>query len=323
MATKQEERKKKATAALTTVGVNILVLLIMMFAAAWQIPGEGPGEEPGIEVNLGDSETGSGDIQPDEPVGQEKPQEDEPDAAQSPNQTEDVPASEPEAAKPEADIKPVDPVTTAEDESPVEIKKDKPKENKPVEKAVEKPKEKPEVKTPPVEKPVEKKETKPEVKEEKKPVADIHGAYKPGSKSKTDGDASQKEGKPGSQGDDPGNKEGDKGVVGGTPGAAVYKGKPGGGNGGESASLDINGWEWDNIPKPKVAENETGGRVVYEIEVDQDGNVVSRKRVSGGLSPASEKACIDAIERLTFTKKPGASVPALSKGRITFVVRSE
>jgi periplasmic protein TonB len=131
------------------------------------------------------------------------------------------------------------------------------------------------------------------------------------------GEGEGKQGEPGGEGDDVG-KTGDKGVEGGIEGAAVYKGRPGGGDGG---TLELNGWEWDHIPKPTLS-NETG-RIVFIIKVDENGELISFEKESGSMSAAAEKECKAAIERLTFTKKANAKVPQVSVGRITFVARAQ
>jgi hypothetical protein len=86
-----------------------------------------------------------------------------------------------------------------------------------------------------------------------------------------------------------------------------------------SGTLELNGWEWDHMPKPTLS-NETG-RIVFIIKVDENGELMSFEKESGSMSAAAEKECKAAIERLTFTKKPSAKVPAVSVGRITFVAR--
>lgn len=299
----KEERKKRATAALTTVAVNVVVFLILLFTAAWKNAGSGVGEYPGIEVNLGYDDQGSGNIQPKEPVGNP----DASDTENSDNQAQDETGDQQQVASPppvqeDVSSKIIQPTTVTDPNSDVEIKEEK-KEVKPVEQPV------PEKKLDkPVEKPVE-----------EKPVVDQNALYKgKQSKTPTEGDGKGKEGVTGSEGDDV-NKKGDKGVEGGTEGAAVYKGKPGGGDGG---TLEINGWDWDFVPKPDVKDNSTG-RIVFNIEVDDNGELIGYDKVSSGVSPAAERACIEALEKLTFTKKPGAKVPAVSKGRITFVIRAQ
>jgi protein TonB len=303
--TRREERQKRLIAALTTTGVNILILLIMIFAASWKSPGSGEGNYPGIEVNLGYDEQGSGDIQPDKPLGNEEATDDE----NPPVEPEAAPAEKtnPTPVEDNTDPKPVEPETMTDPNSDVEIKEVK-KEVKPVEKAVEKKE---------TEKPVEKKV------EEKPKEVDTKAVYKgktATTSTTTPGTGEGKQGTTGNQGDDEG-KVGDKGVPNGTEGAAVYKGTPGGGAGGPS--LDLYGWDWDNLPKPKTPENETSGRIVFTIEVDDNGELISYRKESGSVSPAAERACVDALQKLTFTKKSGAKVPAISKGKITFVIRAQ
>ena len=316
--TAAQTRNKNMTAAFVTIGASAAVLLVLWYMIIFEPQGMGLGNEPGIEVNLGDSETGSGDFQPTEPVGSEKPQNDEPEAAQSPNQ-EEVANTQPEETTPPAPTevaKATESVVTSKEESPVEVKeKEEKKEVKPIEKkeVIEKKKE-PE---PKVEKKVEAPKVKEPVKEEKKqPVADVNAKYKPGTASKTDGSASGKEGKPGGEGDDK-SGEGDKGVPGGTPGAAVYKGKPGGGTGGPV--LELNGWDWDNEPKPAISNSETG-RIEFEIKVDSQGEMVSYRKLTSGLSAASEKACIEALQRLSFVRKGTGKVQEETTGKIIFIV---
>jgi periplasmic protein TonB len=299
----QEERRKRTAAALWTVGVNVAVFLILFFAAAWKTAGSGEGEYPGIEVNLGYDDQGSGNIQPKTEPGTPDATDDD-DAPNKP--VEEAPKQEIAEATPveEASTKVVQPNTVTDPNSDVEIKEEK-KETQVTEKPV--------VKTPVVtEKPVEKKVEEPKL--------DTKAVYK--GKTNTNptntGTGEGKQGETGSEGDDT-NKAGDKGVEGGTEGANIYKGNPGGGDGG---SIVLNGWDWDRIETPKVPENETG-RVVFEIEVDENGDLIKYRKESGSVSPATERACIASLQKITFTKKPGATVPEVTKGRITFVIRSQ
>lgn len=313
----QDEQKTKVTAAFLTMIVGGIVFLALLFRLGGDLPGP-PGDEMGMEVNLGYDNVGYGDTQPDAPVGNDSPQ---------PQEQASSPAPPPqEAASSPAETQPVEPeaVATSDAESPVEINEKK-KDVKPVEKTPEKPKEKPKEKpAPEPPKEVVKEVKKEPVKEVKKdPAPDNNAIFKPGSTtSKTGGDATGKEGKPGNEGDDPGTV-GDKGNPNGSPDAkGSYTGKPGGGNGGSGPALELNGWEWDDVPKPSISNNETG-RIVFEIEVDDNGELIGYRKISGGLSASAQRACEAAIQKLTFTKKPGAKVPAISKGKITFVVRSE
>lgn len=303
MTTSTDERRKRTKAALATLGVNVVVFLILFFAAAWNTAGSGEGNYPGIEVNLGSYDEGSGSVQPKEEIGT-------PEANDSDNPPAEPVEDEPKEETAKTSIpeevtgKTVQPQTITDPNSDVEIKEEK-KEVAPAEKTVDK-------------KPVETK--KPVEKVVEKPQVDTKAVYKGKSTSNptTAGEGDGKKGQAGSEGDDIG-KTGDKGVEGGTEGANVYKGKPGGGDGG---SIVLNGWDWNKIETPQVPENETG-RVVFLIEVDENGELGKIQKESGSVSPAAERACIASIRKITFTKKPGATVPAITRGRITFVIRSQ
>jgi periplasmic protein TonB len=297
--TNQERRKKQVTAAFTTIAINVVVFMLLLFSAAWKNAGSGEGQYPGIEVNLGYDDQGSGNIQPDEPIGNENATDDE-NSPSEPNQETTPDQSSTTTAEDQGEAK-VQTNTVTDPNSDVEIKEEK-KEEKPVEKVVEKK---------PIEKPVEK-------KVEEKPVVDTKAVYqsKKNTNASTTGDGDGKQGTTGSEGDDKG-KAGDKGVKGGTIDGGAYKGDPGGGDGG---TLDIDGWQWDEIPRPAIPENELRGRVVFKIKVNDNGEIIGYEKESGAVSPAAERACVTEIQKLTFTKKPGAKVPPISVGRITFVI---
>src|ERR671913_1642331 len=90
-----QEAKNKRIAALTTFVVNAAILLLMIFIGSWKMAGEGDGDYPGIEVNLGYDEQGSGDIEPMTPVGSEEATDVENPPAEEVKE-EQVQASEPE-----------------------------------------------------------------------------------------------------------------------------------------------------------------------------------------------------------------------------------
>lgn len=179
----------------------------------------------------------------------------------------------------------------AKTESPVVVKETK-KETKPVQKVEDKPK--------------EKQPTEP-AKEEK-----LIAAY-PADGKKDDGKTTA------NHGDNPGTV-GDKGSKEGSLDSKALFGKQGGGGGGPA--LDLAGWDWDNIPRPAIPLNESDGKIEFEIKVDENGDIIGYRVLERSLSIDAEKACRDAISKLTFTKKAGAVVPAVSVGKITFVVRT-
>jgi periplasmic protein TonB len=289
--TEQQEKKNKRIAMVTTIGVHGALFLLFLFAVAWRAP-DPPLPEYGIELNFGLDNEGSGDQQPDQPAGSERPSEDDVEQAKN-DQAKEV-VQQVEEVKPQ-ESKPADQPVVTQKESPVAIPEKK-VEPKPVEKPKEKPTE--QVKT----------ETKPAVTEQK--------ATSTTTADKTTTD--NKEGKPVSQGDGA-NKTGDQGDPKGKIDVDALYGKQGGGSGG--AGLELAGWNWDFIPKPNVPNNETGGRVVFEIKVDDSGEIISIKTLERSVSLEAENACRREIEKLTFSKT-GTNVPAISTGRITFIIRS-
>lgn len=304
------EKKNQRIAAATTVVVNGIILLIAIFLGSWKMAGQGQGDYPGIEVNLGYDEQGSGDIEPETPIGDEKVQDDENAPAQQ-EQPQEEPQTEP--VKPVApqptptETKAVDPSETLTDpNSDVEIKEKK-TEEKPVEKTPEK---KPVDK--PVEKPVEKKPDPPKV--------DDKAVYKGPTKSNTSeiGTGEGKKGTDGNQGDDVG-KEGNKGVEGGTPGAAVYKGTPGGGDGGVS----FTGFKGFGKPEIKLPElpDESYGVYEFTVKVDEEGYVVNVTSKQRGLSLEAERRMKNVIQKIRFPPQ-GSDLPPTSEGTIRISVVS-
>jgi periplasmic protein TonB len=265
------------------------IALLLFLLVAWKAPNP-PLPEYGVEINLGFSDEGSGDVQPRTEVGDEG--------------VSDESASQPEESQPEEEVK--EEQTSSQEEvvtdetNPVSVKEVK----------KETPKEEVKKETP--------KEVKPVVKEEKKEVKE-EAVFTPNQT--TQKTTEQKKGENLSQGNDK-NKTGDKGKPEGTldPNAS-YSGIQGGGAGGTGTGLDLAGWTWDRKPNPKLPDNESG-RLIFEIEVDENGDITKLVAIERGLSAQAEKICRDEILKLTFSQT-GANVPSISKGKITFVVKAQ
>jgi periplasmic protein TonB len=300
------EKKNQRIAAVTTVVVNGIILLIAIFLGSWKMAGQGQGDYPGIEVNLGYDEQGSGDIEPETPIGDEKAQDDENAPAENSEQNEQQ--NDPAESEPApTETKAVEPSETLTDpNSDVEIKEKK-TEEKPAEKTPEK-------------KPVEKVVEKPVEKKPDPPKVDQNAVFK-GKTTTTPsptGDGEGKKGTEGNQGDDV-NKEGNKGVPGGTPGAAVYKGTPGGGDGGVSF-IGFKGFGKPEIKLPELPDESYG---VYEftVKVDEEGYVVNVTSKQRGLSLEAERRMKDVIQKLRFPPQ-GSDLPPSSEGTIKISVVS-
>ena len=305
MSEEELEKKNKRIALLYTSIIQVVLVVALFFIVAWRAP-DPPLPEYGIVLNFGTDDEGSGDVQPETPVGNKGQQEEEPEESK-PKVEEETPKVEEKETKP-VESKPVEQQIVSKVESPVVVKEKKEDDVKPVEKPAEKPEEKK------VEPKVEKKPV------EEKPKVEPEAVYKPKAAQSTSDNKTTgtKAGTPGNHGDDPG-KTGDKGNPEGSLDAKALYGKPGGGAGG--SSLELSGWNWDEIPNPDVPNNITG-RIVFEIIVNSKGELDHYNIVQNSLNPEATKACREAVEKLTFSKT-GTNVPDISKGKITFVVRAK
>ncbi len=125
-----------------------------------------------------------------------------------------------------------------------------------------------------------------------------------------------------SQGDDQG-KTGDKGSPQGKPDAKALYGTPGGGGGGDGISLSMSGWEWADKPKiPELPDNEDG-KIVFEIECDETGEIVQIKTLQRGLSPRAEQLLKDEIRKNSLIRTSAGKAPERSKGTIVFVLKTK
>jgi len=291
----QEEKKNKTIALVTAIGIHALLFLTFLFVVAWRAPNP-PLPEYGIELNFGLDSQGSGDVQPVTPSGTETPAKEEEQQVKNDKPDDEIKPVVEDKSQPD-NSKPVEQPVTTKQESPITVKEERKEQPKPVEKPVEKPK--------------EKTETRPEEKPKESESKAITTADKTSS--------TDKEGKPVSQGDKTG-KTGDLGDPKGTPDAKGLYGSQGGGA--DGPKLELAGWDWDNIPVPNVPNNNETGRIVIEIKVNAEGELVGYKVIERGAGLEAEKACLEAIEKLTFTRKDGVVVPPLTTGKITFFIRA-
>lgn len=288
MSEAQKEKKNKQIGAIVSVGAHVAILLLFLFMVAWRAP-DPPLPEYGIELNFGLDEAGSGDIQPEPntpPAETESEEEATPDGMEEPIE-EEVVEQQQVTQTPVEEVTPVN----SEQESPDVV------EQQP-EKAVEEP--------------VEEKE---EVKEEAPKLPPVlYPNNKTGSGGK-DGD--NNEAQNANQGDKTG-ATGDQGDKDGTVDSRALYGNAGGGGG---SSLQMSGWYWDSEPKPNDTSSESG-KLVFQIVIDDKGNIMRVKTLETSVSPTVEKIYKDAVMKLTFSKTAGASVAATSTGTITFVIKA-
>lgn len=294
--TDQEEKKNKTRAALLSALVHGVLLLAFLFAMAWRAP-DPPLPEYGIELNFGLDNVGSGDIQPEtEPVESDEVEPAAPEELpeETVEEVDDAPVED--TADPVEEV--VEEATDNVQESPDVVKKE----------VVEK-------KPDPVPQPV--KETPKETKEQPKKVEEQPKTDPADGAKGTEGE-SDKQAEV-NQGDNT-NKTGDKGDEQGSIDSRALYGKQGGGGG---SALEMTGWTWDFKPRPNDTSSENG-RIVFEIKIDDQGEILSVRTLERSVSPAVEKIYRAEVEKLTFSKTSDNSIVApVSTGRITFVIKSK
>lgn len=287
----RKEQNDKRVAIVVSVGLHAFLLIAFLLLMAWRAPNP-PHPEFGIELNFGMDQEGGGEIQPETSPGavaeEEKPEEQE--TPQETQPQEEV--KEQESAKENVES------ITSKEENPVVVKEEKKETPKEVVK---------ETVT----------ETKPKVtpKEEKK-EANKETVFVD--------KATDKKGDPTtSQGNDPG-KQGDKGDPEGKINeSTIYSGKQGGGGGGDGFGLSMSGWAWAEDPKvPDLPDNEDG-RIEFEIECDENGDIVAINTIQRGLSPRAEQLLKDEIRRNSLIRTSAGKVPERSKGRVVFILKTK
>ncbi|WP_419241755.1 hypothetical protein [Cardinium endosymbiont of Nabis limbatus] len=84
------------------------------------------------------------------------------------------------------------------------------------------------------------------------------------------------------------------------------------------ATLELRGWEWDTVPDPKDGTEEFG-KIVFEIKVDKNGEIISIQAIEKTVTPMVEKIYADALRALTFTRTTDTP-SGISTGKVTFVI---
>ncbi len=286
---KANENKNDRLGTFISLCIHGLLLILFIFLLAWQPP-DPPIEEYGITVNFGTSAAGSGQVQPKrKPVETkkvEKKVEDEPKPQEQPK--EEVVDEQPQEVEstPEPvkeEVKEVKDVVKQPDPSPVVEEKPTPKKD-------------------------------PEPKKEK-PKTDPKKNNKP--PSNTSGNSNSSPSKS-NQGDKP-KKTGDQGDPKGSIDSKSLYGSQKGGNG---SSYSLTGWKWDEVPSPDDNSNESG-RIVFQITVDEEGEVIAVKTLQSTVTPAVRRKYEDAVYELTFSKTAqNSNAAASSVGTVTFIIKA-
>jgi outer membrane biosynthesis protein TonB len=290
MSQEEKDKKNKQAGILISVGSHIAIILLFIFLVAWRAPNP-PLPEFGIELNFGTSDQGTGDTQPETTPAEAEEEEDAlPDTPEevAEEQLEETTENVEEIAEPtEAIEDEIIPVTEQETEDPVEASEE-----------------------------VTPKEVVVEKKEDPKPPKVLYPGKKDGAAG-TEGDS--KTAADANQGDKT-DAEGDQGDKDGSVDARALYGKQGGGGGG--SMLEMAGWMWDDEPDPEESTDQSG-KIVFEVLIDDIGNVTSVKAISYTVSASLVRVYQAEVERLTFSKTSTGPAPPSSKGKITFVIKAK
>ena len=303
IALQEQEKKDQRIAAAVSLALHALILALLFFIMAWRAKNP-PDPELGIEIALGFSEAGSGDVKttavpnPSPEVEDSKPPAPQPEVAPTPK-VAPTPVEPVTAPKSE-------PVVTTTAESPVVVKE----EVKPKVTPTPQPKEEP------VKEEVKKEEP---VKEPEKPKSVYPG--KPKNESGGTGTAGATTKATGNSSGDDADVAGDKGSPEGKVDSRNLYGKPGGGGGG--SSLNMPGWRVDIEPQKDPYANERG-KVVFRLKIDKDGELESIQLVESNVSPQVVKWYRDQITKTSFSRTSAtAAYDKGATGTITFIIESK
>ncbi len=110
--------------------------------------------------------------------------------------------------------------------------------------------------------------------------------------------------------------DGNKGKVTGTDVKNVYT-TPGG----IGTSLELTGWDWEAAPKIKDNSTESG-KIVFQILVDDKGQVISITVLESTISSSVEKLYEKEVLKTRFYPSKDNTTPTpVSKGKISFLIR--
>ena len=269
--TKHERNSAKITALIT-----VIILLLMFVVGTTYMD---PPIEYGVAVNFGNTDYGSGPIQPVKPVKSEvnkiveetKPQETKSEPVKAPTKTEEV--------------------LTQETEETIAIKKQKEAEAKAKAEAERVERERREAE--------EKKRQEQEAK--MKSIDNMIGGVKnaDGTKNTSDGT---------------GSTDGNQGQLDGNP-YAPYEGLPGSGSGG--IGYGLNGRGAPSFKKPDGCENEYGF-VVVNVVVNKNGNVIEATPGAKGTTNKTDCLMREAKEfALSCKWKPNPNAPSRQYGVVS------
>ena len=312
--TDSQEAENKRKALIITFLVNVLLLIAIYFIVVWkeQIP---PLETYGMELNLGFSDTGSGNRQTTTPAAEAVTNNTESPApgeqASKPVESS-VPVSEPktEAAKPKSS--PAKTTYEAQSKAPSPIKGSEKSSTASKEPS-------PAKKDPtPVTQPSAAEAEKTTTKAEEKPKIDQRAIFGAGGTS----GSSAKTASGSAQGTS--DKKGDEGKPTGTVdgralmGSGSGEGAPGPSSG---VGLDLAGWDFASRPNIKDNVSTRNGKIVFKITVDDNGKIVQAVPLEYNVSNEVLAYYRTVVNQVNFKRQSGNPTADYSTGKITFIIK--
>lgn len=309
----KEEKQSRKMSFLITLIFNVLLLLAFYFIVVWRQPIP-PLPTFGLELNLGFSPQGSGEISSQNAPSEQENQVTEAAAPGeiAPQPTEianPAPSPKTETAKPKVSNQPAQNQAVSTKPSPI----------KAVEKPIESSKKPEPVKSEPIktvttpakseaENTIQKAPEKPKI--DQRAVMGAGGTAGKGAKPASGG----AQGSSTTKGD-----EGDpKGTVDGR--AIMGTGSGQGTNSGAGYSLDLAGWDFASKPTIKDNVSTRNGRIVFKITVDDAGRIVQALPLEYNVSNEVLAYYRQVVNQISF-KNQGGSTAELSTGKITFVIK--
>ncbi|WP_051313628.1 hypothetical protein [Sporocytophaga myxococcoides] len=295
----KQDIKNERIGAMTSIGIHCLLAICFFFLLAWDKPdplmdGDGGNGKGGVVLNFGIDPAGYGDLQNTGPVGDSEnddPAPGEPATNEMVDVEEPVAEEIPESTEGE--------IVTGSEESAYQLEEKKKEEPK---KKVEK-------------KDLEIKEPKKEPKKEQTVTSQALFPEKTGA----GGTSGTSQSGSNNNGDRKG-KVGDQGDPNGSINSNALYGTPG--DGGPGPRLELTGW---NLAfRPEKDQTNENGKIVFNIEVDEEGELTRITVLEKTVSPSLVKYYQDEIERKWSVERTRDNVkpPPRASGKYTIIVRS-
>ena len=310
-----ENETEARTVALASATMVMVVLLIILFLVTLTSSTPNPPPIDYVEVNFGTSNVGSGSVQTFNKPNSSLRNENVKKSADRPNRnveskkvtptprTERTPVvSRPPTEQTKIGKSPVEkPIIASRAESPVSVP-DRPETKRP---EASSPKSNP---VPSRAEPVKKAET-----------VDAGALYKRsgGGAAGSNGTNGRAAGTGGNNNGDDKSGVGDKGNPGGNINAKEFYGKPGGSK--DGVALNVSGWAFGSN-KLEKDDSDDSGKIIYQIRVDSDGNIVSARPLQQTVSPSVESHYRRQVLRFKLRPKGSVTPSELSTGTLTISI---